>query len=117
MNRDIMEVQKESDKMILKRNQVVKLSNNRTLIVKDVLGVGGQGEVYLVELDNKQYALKMYIYDVSSDFKYNLKNNIDRKSPCDNFLWPLEIVEINNNFGYIMDLRPKEYDSFISFLL
>ena len=37
--------------MILKRNQVVKLSNNRTLIVKDVLGVGGQGEVYLVELE------------------------------------------------------------------
>lgn len=102
--------------MILKKNQIINLTNSRKLIVKDLLGVGGQGEVYLVELDNKNYALKMYIDEVSGDFKYNLKNNINKKSPSDNFLWPLELVEINNKLGYLMELRPKNYESFISFL-
>lgn len=81
--------------MILKKNQIINLSDNRKLIVKEILGVGGQGEVYLVELDNKKYALKMYIDEVSGDFIYNLKNNILRKSPSENFLWPLELIEFN----------------------
>ena len=102
--------------MILKRNQILELSNKRKIIVIEVLGVGGQGEVYLVEQDNKQYALKMYIDEISCDFKYNLKSNIERKSPSSNFLWPLEYIEYKNKSGYLMELRPKEYDSFISFL-
>lgn len=82
--------------MILKKNQIINLSDNRKLIVKEILGVGGQGEVYLVELDNKKYALKMYIDEVSGDFIYNLKNNILRKSPSENFLWSLELIEFND---------------------
>lgn len=103
--------------MILKKGQVIEISNGRKLMVDDFLGAGGQGEVYLVTCDNKQYALKVYIRKTSSDFRFNLKVNIDRKSPSPNFLWPLEMVNLeNDNFGYIMDLRPSNYKSFISFL-
>lgn len=103
--------------MKLKRNQKIELGNQRHLIVKDLLGVGGQGEVYKVEVDGKDYALKIYIDDVSSDFKYNLRNNIARRSPSPSFLWPLEYVEVDeDSIGYLMHIRPSNYESFVSFL-
>lgn len=103
--------------MILKKGKIIELKNQRSLLVDDFLGAGGQGEVYLVTCDNQKYALKVYIHPTSTDFKYNLKNNIDRKTPSKNFLWPLEIVDLaGGRYGYLMDLRPQNYKSFISFL-
>jgi len=103
--------------MKLKKGQKIDLGNNRVLIVEDFLGAGGQGEVYLAKVDGRQLALKIYINKPSRDFIFNLKNNINKKSPSVNFLWPLEFVEVDDNtVGYLMELRPKHYDSFISFL-
>lgn len=103
--------------MKLKKGQKILLKNDRHLVVNDLLGVGGQGEVYKVEVDGRDYALKVYINEESSDFKYNLRNNIERKSPAATFLWPLEYVEIDDDtFGYLMHIRPSNYESFVSFL-
>lgn len=103
--------------MKLKKGQKIQLKNDRHLVVNDLLGVGGQGEVYKVEVDGRDYALKVYINEESCDFKYNLRNNIDRKSPSPCFLWPLEYVEIDDDtFGYLMHIRPSNYESFVSFL-
>ena len=66
--------------MKLKKNQKIMLGE-KEIIVLDLLGSGGQGEVYLVSYDSKQYALKIYLNPPSYDFRFNLKNNIDRKSP------------------------------------
>lgn len=102
--------------MKLKKNQKIKL-NDKTMTILDFLGAGGQGEVYLVSYNRKQYALKIYLNPPGYDFRFNLKNNIDRKSPSEAFLWPLEMVNIDEKtFGYLMDLRPSNYESFIAFL-
>ena len=102
--------------MKLKKNQKIMLGE-KEIIVLDLLGSGGQGEVYLVSYDSKQYALKIYLNPPSYDFRFNLKNNIDRKSPSSSFLWPMEIVNVDEKtFGYLMELRPSNYESFISFL-
>ena len=102
--------------MRFSKNDRIKL-NDGELIILDELGEGGQGEVYLVDLDNKKYAFKYYKEIESSDFKYNLENNIKRGAPNETFLWPKEIVVLDDGyFGYLMDLRDKEYVSFISYL-
>ena len=91
--------------------------NNKTYKVLDKLGEGGQGIVYLVNDGSNNYALKVYIDEQLSDFVYNLKNNIVKGSPSRDFLWPKHFIEFNDgSCGYIMDVRPKNYCSFVSFL-
>lgn len=103
--------------MKLVKNQKIKTADGKNIIVKDFLGEGGQGEVYLVTSENESYALKMYKEDESADFIYNLKSNIFKGSPSENFLWPLSFVELENGaFGYLMNLRPNNYKSFVSYL-
>ena len=83
----------------------------------DILGDGGQGEVYLVNDGKEDLAFKIYKDQVSDDFRYNLKNNILKGSPSPSFLWPKRFIEFSDgDCGYLMDLRSKEYASFVSYL-
>ena len=102
--------------MKFKRNDTIT-QGEKTYTVTDFLGEGGQGEVYLVECDGSEYALKIYKDHVSADFRYNLKNNIAKGAPSAEFLWPIELLDFDDgDLGYIMDLRPKNYVSFVSYL-
>ena len=103
--------------MRFKKNDTITLDETEQIIVKDFLGDGGQGEVYLVDYNGENYALKVYKDFVSSDFRYNLKNNIDRGEPSRDFLWPKLLIDFDDGkIGYLMDLRPKNYSSFVSYL-
>ena len=103
--------------MKIKKPQKIVTIDNKVIDVLSPLGEGGQGEVYLVEYNSKKYALKIYKEEESEDFLYNLKRNIDKGSPSKCFLCPLEFININNKiFGYLMDLRPSNYVSFVSYL-
>ncbi len=103
--------------MRFKKNESFKDEQGNKIEILDLLGEGGQGIVYLVSYEGKQYALKCYLEKVSSDFKFNLKNNISKGSPSKNFLWPKKIFDFKDGtIGYIMDLREKEYCSFIKYL-
>ena len=102
--------------MRFNKNETFELNGKQIRIV-DLLGEGGQGEVYLVNDGIKDYAFKYYFENPSSDFKYNLRNNIKKGAPSDSFLWPKEYIEFDDNScGYLMDLRPKNYISFVSYL-
>ncbi|MCR4911300.1 MAG: hypothetical protein K5925_02090 [Bacilli bacterium] len=91
--------------------------NGDRLTILDLLGEGGQGEVYLVSYKGQKLAFKYYKDIPSDDFKYNLKNNITKGSPSSTFLWPKEYIEFDDDScGYLMELRPKEYVSFVSYL-
>ena len=103
--------------MRFKKNDTITLNDTDKIIVKDFLGDGGQGEVYLVDYNGSDYALKAYKNVESSDFRYNLKNNIERGAPSNNFLWPKLLLDFDDDkIGYLMDLRPKNYVSFVSYL-
>ena len=81
-----------------------------TVRVMDYLGDGGQGEVYRVELNGRQFALKYYYNDVCNrEFKANIQSIIDRPINSEAFAWPLYMVENGEQFGYIMKLRPEGY--------
>ncbi len=100
------------------KNDTVKLKIGNSLTIKEKLGEGGQGVVYRVELQGKEYALKWYTHEYSKKFYQNLDNNIKKGAPAKTFLWPLYITEWKDNrFGYVMELRPPEYKDFSHFLL
>ena len=100
--------------MKFKKNDTIDHSG-RLVTVLDLLGEGGQGEVYLVEMEGQKYALKIYKDEVSADFRYNLRNNIRKGSPAAEFLWPKVLLDFDDgDLGYMMDLRPSNYASFVS---
>ena len=102
--------------MTFKKNDYFDLHSKKVTIL-DFLGEGGQGEVYLVSYGDEKLAFKYYKEIPTQEFKDNLKNNIEKKSPSESFLWPKEFIEFTDQTcGYFMDLRPKSYVSFISYL-
>lgn len=105
----------------LKIGEKVEMEYGGYAIVKKILGSGGQGIVYLVDFNGVDYALKWYDIDKIKNakaFRKNIENNIKDGAPSDKFLWPKYLTKENSNgtFGYIMALRPKEYDSFVDIL-
>lgn len=102
--------------MRFKKKEEFELSGKKVKIL-DVLGEGGQGEVYLVSYENNKYAFKYYKEKLSKEFKKNLINNIRRGSPMSTFLWPKDFVEFTDGTcGYLMDIRPSNFVSFVSYL-
>lgn len=94
----------------------VKLHNGGTCTVKKELGRGGQGIVYLVDYNGKDYALKWYIVQYPDSFYENLERNISKGSPTPSFLWPEALTERQNgSFGYLMKVRPSGYEEIGSF--
>lgn len=100
-----------------KQSVVYLVSGKNATIIKE-LGRGGQGIVYLVEVDGEQKALKWYLNAPDDKFYRNLERNIVSGAPSDAFLWPEDLTEKQQgSYGYIMKLRPKNYYEFGNFLL
>lgn len=98
----------------------IKLRNGATCTVKKELGRGGQGIVYLVDYQGKDYALKWYTQNFKNEnaFYENLEKNVKYGSPSPNFLWPEAVTEYSNgSFGYLMKLRPAGYEEIGMFML
>jgi len=90
--------------------------------VEKYLAEGGQGEVYIVDYNGTQKALKWYkqsgLGERPKAFYENIKQNIMRGTPSPEFLWPLDITEWQDGtFGYIMDLCPDDYYEVTEFML
>lgn len=102
----------------LKNNQQIPLEIGGKCTVKRELGRGGQGIVYLVDLNGKDMALKWYTSIPSNEFYKNMQRLIDRKPPLDAFIWPLYLTKRKDGqFGYIMKLRPDGYYEFGQYML
>lgn len=103
------------------RGECIRVASGDNLEIIQKLGDGGQGIVYKVLYNDKEYALKWYFANKmrSPDAFYkNIQDNIRKGAPTNAFLWPLEITEyFEGSFGYLMDLRPSEYKDFSLFLL
>jgi serine/threonine protein kinase len=105
---------------VLKNGDLIKISKGSYAQVMDKLGEGGQGVVYRVWYENKEYALKWYFINKLKnphEFYQNLMDNAKRGRPTPAFLWPLYVTEIQRgSFGYLMELRPEKYLDFGKFL-
>ena len=104
--------------MELKIGQKVNLTiGSQATIVKE-LGRGGQGIVYLVDINGEKMALKWYLVQPSEAFYKNLENNVSNGAPSEAFIWP-EYITCHEcgSFGYVMKLRPQDYYEFGNYLL
>jgi hypothetical protein len=86
--------------------------------VDEVLGVGGQGEVYEVTLDTPLFsgmqamALKCYRAKSATKEQWDaLSVLVDLGPPSDRFLWPTDLAELHDRrtFGYVMPLRDHRF--------
>ncbi len=102
----------------LKNGTRVQLTNGKSCTVKKELGRGGQGIVYLVDYEGKDYALKWYIVDYPDAFMNNLEKNCKAGAPTKNFLWPIAVARRQyDSFGYVMQLRPQGYEEMAMYIL
>lgn len=101
----------------LKKDILLPLSNGTPAYVKHKLGDGGQGTVYCVDINGKDYAAKVYKKYPSKRFVRNMEENIKQGAPTQQFLWPLWNINLTTVFGYVMALRPKEHVEFSKFLI
>lgn len=95
--------------------QELKGNHHKYTIVKLISDKGGQGLVYLAEDEKKtKWAIKWYRQDDPRQKRriLDLYNNRSRLLPviqlpeCE-FVWPLDIMQTNESFGYAMNLLPE----------
>ncbi|MGW4211267.1 protein kinase domain-containing protein [Lentzea sp. NPDC004789] len=82
--------------------------------VGEVLGIGGQGEVYLGHTDDGHaVAIKWYYAHLQGEaMRSQIADMVRWRAPSDHFLWPSDVLHRDDGqFGYWMPLRPRDYVS------
>lgn len=86
-------------------------------VVESFVGAGGQGAVYRVTAQGETLALKWYHAEWlkrDTGLRDRLEYMIDRGSPTDGYLWPIELVapkQAAPALGYLMRLRPEHFQT------
>ena len=76
----------------LKNGTILTSESGNKYTVVNLLGAGGQGEVYDVECDGKHYALKWYFKGSATERQKKILESIIAKgSPDDSFLNNVEV--------------------------
>ena len=102
----------------LEIGESVSLTNGTQAKIVKELGRGGQGIVYLVEVNGQNMALKWYFNNMGDWFYRNLEENVTKGAPSEAFLWPEYLTtKQKGTYGYIMKLRPQGYHEFGQYLL
>lgn len=86
------------------------------VLVENLLGAGGQGEVYRVSVSGTPMALKWYFEHTATNQQRNGLETLAKKgAPGPSFVWPEEMVgdPAGRSFGYIMRLRGKGFRSVV----
>ncbi|MCE0522203.1 MAG: hypothetical protein LV480_04760 [Methylacidiphilales bacterium] len=80
--------------------------------IKELIGSGGQGQVYHTAINGQDCALKWYFPHSATDAQREaIERLIHKGPPNDRFLWPLDIAVCQgwSSFGYLMPLREPRY--------
>lgn len=101
--------------------KILRTNFGAPITIESYIAGGGQGDVYKVNYDGKEKALKWYKPGSLKDpdaFYDNLMKNKEAGSPDRAFLWPEAVTEkTDGSFGYIMDLRPHGYTELTNVLV
>ena len=80
--------------------------------IRELIGSGGQGQVYHTAINGQDCALKWYFPPSATDAqRIAIERLIHKGPPNDRFLWPLDIAicQGETSFGYLMPLREPRY--------
>lgn len=88
------------------------IESQQPCVIRELLGEGGQGEVYRVTVGGEERALKWYndlVLRVDQTLQRRLQLAIDMGAPSPHFLWPQELVTDpqRRRLGYVMRLRRR----------
>lgn len=104
-------------------NQVLLQHYGLSCEVDDLLGSGGQGEVYRVHVNRdggqEPYALKWYYEHAATDDQLAILHALVKQgAPNERFAWPLDIATRTGapGFGYVMPLRTKRYHGIVEMM-
>ena len=87
--------------------------------VGELLGQGGQGEVYRLSLGGSTVALKWYYRDWATSRQHRSLERLCRtSSPDSRFLWPADLASAETvpGFGYVMPLRSPGFRSIVDLM-
>ena len=105
---------------MLKPGQTLRTMSGTPCFVKELLGAGGQGEVYRVTLAGDwSMALKWYFPHTATKEQWQgLETLLSKGTPNDKFLWPLDLVraDVGTQFGYLMSLRTPQFKSIVDLM-
>jgi len=103
----------------LSKDENLKASSGKSVVVEKLLGSGGQGEVYRVKVNDNKFALKWYSKQTATKRqKEILTYQINMGMKDQRFLWPMEFVTSSSHpglFGYLMPLRPDKFEGVPAF--
>ena len=80
--------------------------------ISELIGSGGQGQVYRVLMHGQDYALKWYFPQNATKEQRAAVDRLVRKgAPNERFLWPMDIALCQGvpSFGYLMPLRDPRF--------
>lgn len=105
---------------ILKPGQTVQcLPSGMPCTINELLGAGGQGEVYKAELGGEAVAVKWFFPAMATpEQRASMELLIRKGAPSEHFLYPMEITVADGvaGFGYVMPLRPKRFKNIVDLM-
>jgi eukaryotic-like serine/threonine-protein kinase len=105
---------------ILREGQTVRTEPSGMLCTAEqLLGAGGQGEVYKARLGSETVALKWFFPQMATaDQRLAIEMLVKRGAPSEHFLWPFELASDPQvqGFGYVMQLRPARFKNIVDLM-
>lgn len=104
---------------MLEVGQELRTELGNSCEIKQLLGIGSQGEVYQAIVAGMPMALKWYFPRFATpQQRQALELLITRGAPTHRFLWPVELVSAPglDGFGYLMALRDPHHKSLMDLM-
>ena len=101
--------------ILSKHDRVTASSNGQLIAIHELIGSGGQGEVYRVDYGGHPHALKWYYEETATPAQRRcIEKLVEQGPPSSSFLWPSDVATIagKQSFGYVMSLRQDRFKSF-----
>ncbi|MCE0498984.1 MAG: hypothetical protein LV481_13670, partial [Methylacidiphilales bacterium] len=80
--------------------------------INELIGSGGQGQVYRASMHGQDYALKWYFpHNATKEQRAAVERLVHKGAPNERFLWPMDIALCQGvpSFGYLMPLRDPRF--------
>lgn len=95
--------------MLLKDTVLVSETNQEYRISSLISSDTGQGDIYKVLGDDREYALKLFYAGESEWMRQQIRVLMKRGKACPAYVHPLDILSVDGRLGYIMEYIPDTY--------